>query len=235
MNPVLLYTDTQRIADEQTTLLNVVTLYQSVYNAIKAVGVTPSLTEINQLANAAKKQDPYNIVKEYIIDKLVIQAGPQSLNGLQLNRAAIKSMIAVPDINGIIGALQPVTGGGHQSLFVGDAKGVRLDLLTLSDDVVNEVPDADDKINKLHTYYTETEASAKLATELQAICDALNVFNASNEQLLTKRIPNASSYDRRFEGNESSIPGLFVSRGKFVVSVTFIRKFEQVGTPHFTM
>ncbi|HVS92459.1 MAG TPA: hypothetical protein VHE59_10520 [Mucilaginibacter sp.] len=231
MNPVLLYTDTQRINDEQATLANVITAYQAIYDAIKAVGVTPTIAEINSLVSSARRQAPTDFVTPYIANKLADAATSFSVNGVTFTRAAFMSMIAVPDISGIMTALQPVTGNNAQRIFIRDAKGPRIDLLSLANDVISAVAGANDTITALFTYYTASDASATMATQLQAICDAINTFDGTNNGFVLQKMPTARRNQNGYY--ESAFPGLAVLDGSFVVSLEFIRKYEQTGSLGF--
>src|SRR5260221_14265319 len=109
----------------------------------------------------------------------------------------------------------------------------RLSLLSLECDVISAIPDADTQLADLFTQYTKTDASAIIATQLQAVCDSLNVFNNANEGIYLKRIPTISRNTPMHL--ESEIPGISVSEvnKNYVVSLFFIRKFEQIGNLNF--
>jgi hypothetical protein len=247
MDPVLLGTDAERITDEQETLANVATLYQSVYNAILAVGITaPTLAEVDMLVQAAKTQQVGNadnyfsaisglknlapdFVTNYVTNKLVAQA----MNGVQLTAAAVAKMIVVPDLSGITTALQPVTGGNAQNIFIGDAKATRLNLLSLAANVISAVAGADATIAALFTYYTVNDASASLATQLQAVCTALNTFDEANNNLFLLKMPPPPDTSFAALGKVTVMPGLAILDGEFIVDIQFIRKFEQFGNLNF--
>ncbi|MBS1526712.1 MAG: hypothetical protein JST19_13730 [Bacteroidetes bacterium] len=231
MNPVLLYTDTKRITDEQTTLANVVTLYQSVYNAIKAVGITPTITEIDGLVRSARAQTPQDFINPYVANKIADSATSFVVNGVTLTRAAFQSMIALPNTSGILAALQPVWGANSQRVFIGDAKAARTDLLSLANEVIGAVAGANTTIANLFTYYTASDASAGMAAQLQAIADALNTFNGANSSFMAKNIPTIAMNQQG--SYECGIPGLTISNGNFAVSMSFIRKYEETGIMEF--
>jgi hypothetical protein len=251
MDPVLLGTDAERITDEQETLANVVTLYQSVYNAILAVGITaPTLVEVDKLVQAAKTQQVGNadnyfsaisglknlapdFVTNYVTNKLVAQAMPFAMNGVQLTAAAVAKMIVVPDVSGITTALQPVTGGNAQNIFIGDAKATRLNLLSLAANVISAVAGADATIAALFTYYTVNDASASLATQLLAVCTALNTFDAANDNFFLLKMPPPPDTSYNAIGTVTAFPGIAVLEGEFVVDREFIENYERFGTLDF--
>lgn len=233
MEPVLIYTDTKSIADEHATLNNIIPLYQAVYDAVKSVGVTsPTLNEIYQLVQNARRKNERNFAFDYVQGKMVAQAGPMSLNGVTFSASAVAKMVQVPDVSPITAALQTFWGNNAQWHFIGNAKGTRLSLLSLSGDVISAASDADAQITALFNHYTKNDQSAALANELQAVCDGLNVFNTANGGLYVKRIP---SHIRDEHGNLiSTIPGVAVNAdGNFIIGLKFIRKFEQMGTLTF--
>src|ERR1700760_1009804 len=122
MNPVLLSKDTKRIEDEQTTLSNVVEVFQSIYDAIKAVGITPTIAEISNLINNARKSEAGGFVRNYITDKLVAAVSPYVVNGVKFTDQAVKGFISVPDTSGVSAALQPVWGQNAKNIFEGDVR-----------------------------------------------------------------------------------------------------------------
>jgi hypothetical protein len=232
MTPVLLYTDAQTITDEQTTLTNAVTAYQSIYNAVKAVGVTaPTLAEIDSLVQKAKGKTPTDFVNDYVVSKLVAQAGPFVINGVTLNATAVKNMILMPSTAGITTALNVISGGNWQNLFIGSAKHPRINLMSLAADVISAVGDANAQIVALFTFNTVNDASATIAGQLQAVCDALNTFNTSSGGIYSKRILGNS--ENIYHQRPTEIPGIAIFNNSFVVSVTWIRKFEQTGSVNF--
>jgi hypothetical protein len=185
MTPVLIYTDTKRIADEQAVLDNAVTLYQAVYNAIKAIGIQPTIAEIDNLVNLAKRQSTTDYVKDYVTNKVLDAATSFVVNGVTFTRNAFKSFMALPDYSGITTALMP-----SFALFnnnASDIKAINPALLSLTADVISKVSDADTQITNLYTYYTKTDASSAVATGLQTVCDALNTFDSGNNDFFSKK------------------------------------------------
>jgi hypothetical protein len=210
----------------------VVEVYQTIYNAIKAVGVTPTIAEIDSLVQSAKRQSTADFINSYIKGKLVQQLAPYQLNGVQMSQEFFMNGVVLPDTTGIKTALQPVWGYKADKVFEGDAKSARLNLLSLANDVISAVAGADATIASLFTYYTQSDASAAMAAQLQAVADALNTFDAANGAFMGKKVPTIE-----FKSNqgyyESTIPGLAVDNGTFVLSLDFIRKYEQFGSLNF--
>jgi hypothetical protein len=227
MTPVLIYTDAQAVADEIVTINKVVTLYQSVYTAIKAAGVTPTLAEIDNLVQLAKRGDTSNFINDYIVNKLLDAAAPYVLNGVTLTRDGVKNMMAVPNTSGIKTALGP-----SSQIFTSRTNGARLNLLALASDVISKVSDANAQITTLYTYYTQNDSSAQVATDLQTVCDALNTFDGTYNNFFVKKTPPGK--DLRTGNNSGTIiPGLTLIGGAFVIDLGFIRKYEQMGTLDF--
>ena len=233
MAAVLLFTDTDRIEDEQDTLANVVELFQSIYTAIKAVGVTPTLAEINELVTSARRRSTSDYVNTYVVNKLIAAVSPYVVNGVTFTDAAVRGVIKVPDTSGITVALHPVLGGNSQNVFIGKATAAQLNLLAVAADVVSAVEGADDTLAATYTYYTKTDASAAVATSLQAVADALNTFDGSNNNFFARKTPPG---DERWKSNARStaIPGLELNDDRdFVISLNFIREYEKLGTLEF--
>ena len=234
MTPVLIYTDTKSINDENSTLNNVVPIYQAVYNALVACGVTNiTLAEIDALVNNARRQNNTPFVYNYVQSKLVAAVSPYVVNGVTWPYASVAAIITVPDISGITAALQPVWGGNSQSIFIGNAKGTRLNLLQIVTGVISAVATASTQITALYSFYTANDASVTLVNQLQAVCDALNTFNAANGGIYIKRIQTVNR--NQFGDLEAEIPGIAISQANnnFIVSLYTVRKFEQIGTMNF--
>jgi len=220
MNPVLIYTDTNRIANEKAVLTKVVTLFQNVYNALAAINVTPTIAEINNLVSWTKQNNNRgNWLQDYAVNKIVDAAGPLEVAGITLDRAKfIQLMNALPDVSGVKTALNTVG-----STFNGLVNAARTNLLSLANGVISKVGDSDTQIETEFTYYTKTDASATIANGLQAVCDALNTFNAANPGILKSPVNNAIS-DYTPAGNlPAAITDMY---GTFVISLAFIRGYE---------
>ena len=227
MDAVLIYTDTNQINDEIAVLNKVVTLYQSVYTAIKAAGVTPTIADIDGLAQQFQKQ--YNVndqIKNYIMGKLLDAAAPYTFNGVTFTREAVSTMLAVPDLSAIISYLN-----GVRTTFSSRTRGARLNLLTLASNTISKVSDANAQITALYTYYTKSDASAQLATDLLTVCAALNTFDTSYHGYFAKEIPKPlENHLTRYPKN-TTMPGLkLLNDGTFAVDIEFIRKFESTGS-----
>jgi hypothetical protein len=238
MIPVLLYTDTKRISDEQTTLSNIVPIYQAIYTAVKAAGITaPTLAEIDVLVQNAKKRSTADFVTDYVTNKLVSQVSPFVVNGVTLTSQAVKGMIAIPNTAAITTALQPVSGGQYQNIFIGESKASRLNLLSLAADVITAVADANAQITALFTYYTANDASTTIANQLQAVCDALNTFNGANSGIFASKIPTDehNTFNNSYLGMQTSIPGIAYFNNSYVVSLPYMRRYEQLGTLNFNL
>ena len=118
MDPVLIFTDTDRIEDEQTTLIGLIAPYQAIYNALVAAGITaPTLTDIAGLVENARKQSQTNYVFNYVQSKLVAQISPFVVNGVTMNQAFVQSSIQMPDLGAITVALVPFLGANAQRII----------------------------------------------------------------------------------------------------------------------
>ncbi len=220
MNPVLIYTDTATATREKAFLTAIVANFQATYNAIAALNVTPSLSEINTLIGfTVRRNGTPNFVQQYVIDKLLDMAAPYTVNGVTLTRDAFEKMIAVPDVTNLISALN----AAYNIFNRYGQNGVRVDLLTLAGGIIAKAAGADAAIDALYAYYTKTDASATLANSLQNVCDAMNTHNAaySNQMIIDLTVA------RQFEGQaDTPLPGISVLAGQFVPGLNYIRSFE---------
>jgi hypothetical protein len=146
MDPVLIYTDTTRIQREKDFLDRFVPVFQSVYTAIKATGVTPTISEINTLVGHTRTGNGApNFVQEFIINKLLDAAAPYNFSGVTFTREAVRGMIVQPDVSAIITALNAA-----KAISIANLNGVRIDLLTLTADVIAKAETADDTITSVY-------------------------------------------------------------------------------------
>ncbi|WP_295714357.1 hypothetical protein [Mucilaginibacter sp.] len=220
MTPVLIFTDTQRITIEKNLLNKVVPLYQSIYDAFKAIGITVTLDEIFNLVSwTISGRNTGEWIQDFAINKIVDAAGPLVVAGITLNRAKfIELMDTKPNVTGIKTALNQV-----DNVINGNIKGIRKNLLGLTADVISKVTDSDAQIEALFTYYTKTDLSAQLATDLQLVCNAMNTFDSAHSSVLNE--PDSHAFkDVGYTGRYPA--AIKDSYGTFVISLDFIRAFE---------
>jgi len=221
MTPVLIFTDNQRIATEKNLLNKVVPFFQSVYDAFKAIGVTVTIDEISNLSSwTISGRNTGDWVQDFTTNKMVDAAGPLVVAGITLNRTKfIELMDSKPDVTGVKNALR-----NANNVTNGNIKGIRKNLLSLTDDVISKISDSDAQIEAEFTYYTKTDASAQLATDLQLVCDAMNTFDNTNPYVLRSDSPNNSGIDVVFAGRYPA--AITVINSQFVINLAFIRAFE---------
>lgn len=222
MDPVLIYTDTTKIALEKSVLTKVATTYQAIYNAIKALGITPTLNEISTLDQYRRSGNAKgDFVNDYVLTKLTDQLAPYQLNGVTMTREFFQNNIQIPDTTALKTALDAVEG-----IYADSVNGARLNLLSLAADVISKVGDSDAQITTIYTYYTQNDISAQVATDLQAVCDALNTFDESNALAMQNTFTaNISIYGKQVAA-KMNLPGIALLNGSFVVSLEYIRKRE---------
>lgn len=210
MEPVLIYTDTNRINTEKNAFNKFPALFQSIYNAFKAINITVTIEEINNLiAWTVNHNGSPGYVENFAINKLLDAAAPYELNGVALSREKVRDMMVVPNTTAITQALA----ASYQN-FMGNIIGVRTALLSLANDTISKVADADTQITNEFTYYSKTDASAQLATDLLVVCAAMNAFDAAYNDALK-------------QGDPPAMPNaLKIYNNQFVIDLTFIRQFE---------
>jgi len=227
MTPVLIYTDTQRIAAEKAILNKVVTLFQAVYTAFKGISITVTIQEINNLVSwTLNDNGGPDFVANFALNKAVDSAGPLTIGGITLDRAKfIDLMSEKPNVTTVIQAL-----GRTQDTFMGpgNIKGVRINVLSLTGDVISKVNDSDTQIEAEFTYYTKTDASAALCNSLQSACDGLNTHDEAYDNHIAGTLSTGNmSSDHQFA---TPMPGIAIAGEEFVPHLGFIRKFEQSGS-----
>lgn len=221
MDPVLILTDTPKITAEVAVLNKYVTIFQNVYDAYKAIGITVTIQEISNLVSYTKKGNGRpDFELEFAVDKLLTMAGSYIFGGVQLDEQKLRDMILRPDVTAVKTALY-----GVNNISSGEVgTGVRINLLQLTSDVISKVSGADATIAALYTHYTATDASAQLATDLQVAIDAINTFYAAHTIV----------YAKAFAGNDmanmpreaTGMPGLIFYGGQYHISLDYIRNFE---------
>lgn len=223
MEPFLIYTDNRSITAEKNALTAAVTYVQGVYDALKALGITASLSDLSNLTGWQRQADPRNknFASNYVTQKLADQAMGATFNGVALQRDKLLDLISVPDLTNMQSALQNY-GSLYQNMG-SFSPGIRYDLLTLTDDIIAKVADSDSTIEGYYTFYTQTDVSTTLATQLQAVCDALNAYNAANSNAMANAFKGAIGFEIP---KQVPINGLALLGTTFVVSLRYIRNFE---------
>ena len=221
MTPVLIYTDTNRIAKEIDFLDDSIAPLQAVYNALASQNIPFTLTDISNLVGwTVNRNVPSNFVQDFVINRLLDAAAPYVLNGVPLTRDSVRNMLVVPDVSALITSLNAFIGlyGRYSGLAI------RIDLVSLSAGVISKVENADDTITTAYTYYTKTDASATLANSLQAVCDALNTHDASYNNSIVRFLVNNNVPSIQYN---TSIQGVAVVGSTFYPSLAYIQNFER--------
>jgi prolyl-tRNA synthetase len=229
MTPILIFKDERVIKLEKDTLKKMIPVYQNIYNSLKALGINPTLKEINTLVYEARSNHTLNFVSGFVLNKLVDNAMPYVVNGVAWPRNKVLEIIELPNIKPVIDALSVVAGGNFNFVFVNETKHAKIHLLDIVDNKIVALPNAITDIEAEHCHYTTTEKSAKLATDLQLICDAINNFDSHNDGFFFKYVPTVK--DTGHNLSESTIPGLAAckSTGKFILSKYYIKYYENNG------
>lgn len=220
MNPVLIFTDTPKINEQKNNLNQSVTLFQNIYNAFKAIDITPTILDISQFVSwTIGRNGLPDMVDRYISDKVLAAAGGFTANGIAIKSDVLRSMLVMPNSTNVKAEI-------NKSYHFG--RGTRVELLSVIDDVVTKVEDSDTQIEAIYSYFTKTDTSSQLATDLFAICASLNTFDDSHNKML---VTNLNQYlDIEIATNEiqkdTTIQGIARFKGQFVPSLTFIRRFE---------
>jgi len=217
MNPILLYTDTDKIAGETNFYNEVVPYFQNMYNALQLLGITPTLQDLSSFSQWIRQQNGTLYIENYVTDKLVAQAGGANFNGVPINAAKLKELIVVPDLTSLIS----VTRAGQ--IFSQEFNGINIAYLQITNNVISLDAGTAAAITAKWSYYTTTDAGTTKATGLQAICDTLNAYDAANDNQFYTGVANNTFYDQKVK---FPLPGLDIRGGQFVVSVSYIADFE---------
>lgn len=224
MNPVLIYTDQERINAEIAVVDNAAPLFQQIYTALKNVGVTATLADINSFVFwTINGNGMGDFVATYTLEKLTDKLAPYQYNGVTMSRDWFKNNIDVPDTSAITDLLSE-----FRRFLGGNIKGINPAYLSLVDDVITKADTADDAITTAYTYYTKTDASAQLATELQAVCDAMNTFDENHNDAFKHSLGLYTSYGLMTKA-ETPIAGIALLNDEFVVSLAYIRNQEELA------
>ena len=224
MNPVLIYTDSEKINAEKSMLNKYLAVIQSVYNEYKALGITVTLQEIQNLISfTIQVNGRPDFELEFAVDKLLAMAGNYTYGGVALNSTKLRDLIQRPDITNVKAALAQVK--YFSNGITGN--GVRLNLLTLTEDVITKVADCDAQIEAIYTYYTKTDASTQLALDIQVVADAINHYNDSTT--LPAGYPKAfPGFDGGQKLQMAAMPGIAYYDDAYRVSLSYIRHFEEL-------
>jgi hypothetical protein len=219
MKPILIYKDEQKIKEEIAILDKMAIEFQTINTAFKAINVSVEISDITRLVLSTDAGSVTNRVQTYVVNKLLDAAAPFELNGLKITREAFRNMIAVP-YTGEIQTLV-VAASRHLTHYVG---GIREDLLSIIDGEVVKLPNANDKIATIYSYYTKTDKSAKLTESLQNICNAMNAFAKQHGNYFEKLLT-----DHKRIYSQNMMPGLTIDRNEIVVCHKYISDYERVG------
>lgn len=240
MEQILIYKDDKRINNVKQALNAEIPIFQGVYDAIISAGVMPTLHEIRHLATITiNGNTTHNMVESYIEKKLLDIAHKHDFNGISLNREAVKNMISLPDVTPIKNALQKL----RQVSGISEMSNIPLDFFIISDGVISKAEAADSQIEGRFTYYAKTKASIELVKSLQNICDVLNSHDANYNKAIHKGVLKDITQLGSLRGGQSGVdptkqtdtplPGIALYANQFVVSLTYIRKFEEAGSVNF--
>ena len=216
MNPVLIFTDNQKINTQKKALDNCVSLFQSIYDAFQAISITLSIQDINDLISWKKGGNGGpNFVQKFAINKILDAAGSLVIfPGITLRRDDVINMMETkPDVS----AIDKILDNTPNLYSAWDINSSKINLLTLVNGVISKVADSDTQIESEFTYYTRTDASAQLATAMFTFCDAINTLEASIDQI---------SRPSGFDINPDFVSGLVKRGDEYGISVGFIRGYE---------
>lgn len=228
MEPFLISTNTDLINSQQAAVNATVVYYQGIYDALKPIGITPTLAEINSLAQWTRgKNGTVGFAQNYVADKLIAIAGNVNFNGISLDPTKLRSLIVMPDLTALTAALS-----------AGVINPSDIGYMQLENDVISKIATADDNITQANSFYTRADESTTLANNLQTLCDTLNAFDAANNNRLSNGIKNINY---RFTDAFGQVANLSISQvvgsalsgldfigGKYCVSLRAIRSYESV-------
>lgn len=218
MNPILLYTNNEAIATEIAFYNNVAPYFQAMYDATQAIGLTPTLQDLNIFSQWARRPDCQRSLENYVKSGLLAKAGNVNFNGVAVDQNKLLDLIVIPDLTAFKAAV-------NSSIWAFSQRnnGVNNAYLQLVDNVVSVANTAAAAIAAKYTYYTTTDAGTTKANELQAICDTLNTYDAANGKPFYNGISANTFYGQNLP---IPLPGIDVRDGVFVVSVSYIATYE---------
>ncbi len=207
MEPVLIQVATASIKNEQYTLNAVVTYLQAVYDACAAQSVSVTIQDLLMFKQWCEVGSNFPLSLEHFVrNQLVEKAVPAAnFNGVPIQIEKLRDLIVMPDLAGIKSAVTALVNRGQNY----NGLQIRINLLALNNGVIAKVADADAQLTALYTYYTKTDASAQLATDLLAIGVQLETLSGKYKHY--KITPPA---------------GLVGNNAGFVLDLTAIRNYE---------
>lgn len=145
---------------------------QAVYDACVAQNITVTIQDLLNFKQwHAVQQNFSSSLANFVRNQLVEKALPEAnFAGVQISREKLKDLIVMPDLTAVISEVE---------VFVNRAQGynglqIRPNLLVLNIGVIAKVADADAQLTAEFTYYTKSDASAQLATDLLAVGQLLD-------------------------------------------------------------
>ncbi|WP_316777774.1 hypothetical protein [Pedobacter antarcticus] len=216
MEPVLIYTDTEKIQFEKAYLTASVSHFQELYDAFKLIGITTNLNQLYTLASSSNKTSQEGIerkIKNFVIDELVKLAGNPSFGGVLINKEKLVEMLSVPDLSNINSLVDDYESWKQQGY------GFRIDLMEIVSDTILEKESAASALEALYTYYTVNDAGANVASVLFTLSNSLNQW-----AVMTHRAFPA--LHKGMVDHTGFIEGLEYVNNQFRPRLTFVRQEE---------
>jgi len=211
MEPVLIYTDTEKIIKSKAFLDSTIPAFQDIYDSFKAIGITPATVQEMAFRVQIQQRDrSLDFLTKYVLDKLLVVAGTPSFNGVPISQDRLRELIAVPDLTSLTEALMR-----FPAYYDGGGIGSEPDLLQITEDVVEKKENTYTTLEARYTFYTKNDRGAMLATRLFSMAEQMNDYLA---YLGTIGWPLGN--------NAGIIDGLKLHDKVYSPDVNFIRKHE---------
>lgn len=248
MKRVLIYKDNEAIEQSKVALRALVTHFQSLYEAFKAINIELTVSEIAELISNKTNihAKDIDVEREFVREKIVENISEKQWQGVTyLDKAKLKELVSVPDISSIKQILSSVSTNWHGK----NIQLCKMSLLEIRDGKVAAVETATNIIEEAFTYYASTEKGDAIAACLHGLCEKLNEFEALALTLgipgsdLSKGFPYIEvrkeyDYSGWLEKTKNKVMELFgiqksssvqdKKQGRCYPSLAFIRTWEKI-------
>lgn len=216
---VLIYKEDERIKEALTALQSGLDHLTELYNSFKAVNICPTVEEMitfSTIIGAGVGVDQQKQLRtrliEFVKDKVLDGAGNISFGGLSLDRAKIKEMLVLPDLDPIYELLYNYGQTTWQRIRINsDWYEVTNGDVVIADSAVKQ-------IENRYTHYTTTAKGSEIAIILLSLAERLNEHDK-----YFRRLGVVNDWT-----DKASIAGIEIVNNTYRPELLFIRQKEAV-------
>ncbi|WP_149912715.1 hypothetical protein [Sphingobacterium cavernae] len=216
MEPILIFTDTQKILEAKRMCNLHLSYLNDFYTQLTQLGIEVTLKELIALSQFASNTS-LEIQKQRIFDfaqnQLLTKAGTPSFNGVPINLDRLKELIDVPSLDSLIPLLN------RHEAYRQQGFGMIESCFVIEDGIVILSEESDNIIENKYTYYTRNDAGIAVMLKTNAVCLALDELNSLTKEFKT---------DWAGSSTAPPIPGITFdsNKNKFVADLQYVRNWE---------